>query len=104
MLVPPAQRRKAKIEVAQRATEGDRAEVDAFAEDRSTCFERTEPGRDLGELPFETVTPVPCLRPGHHFVARKHGGVHDAVGERLFDQNSKAFRTVAREQFAMAEY
>ena len=94
--VAPAERGETEVEIAERATEGDRAEVHAIAESRGALVQRVEPGSDFVELAGGPVVPAQVLRAHRGFIARQEGGAQDAIGERMLHQDAPALRSGTR--------
>src|SRR4029453_16898449 len=97
------ERRVAEIEIAQRTAEGDRAEIDTIAENRCAPLDLVEPGGHLLELAGYPIVPAQRFRSQDRLVAREHGGVLDAIGERLLDKHAPARRPGLRNELAISQ-
>src|SRR5690606_22169390 len=86
----------AEGEVAERAADGDGADVDRVAEGAGLVHEAVEGTAEFQLLGIDPFRPAPLLRPQKGLVAGEHPGIHDAVALGLPTQGGPARRSGGR--------
>src|SRR5271166_2010380 len=91
---------EAQVEVAERASEGDRADVEVV---RRRLIERAEGAGDLVALIGDPLLRAHFWLAPNCLVAQKHGRIRDSVRQRLLRQRAEAQLRVAWDDLAAAE-